>query len=29
LNWKGFVFRGVIAFVLKNFIDQRFMKKFQ
>jgi NADH dehydrogenase FAD-containing subunit len=29
LNWKDFVLQGIIAFVLKNFIDQRFMKKFQ
>jgi NADH dehydrogenase FAD-containing subunit len=29
LNWKGFVFRGITAFWLKDFIDRRFMKKFQ
>ncbi len=29
LNWKGFVFKGITAFWLKDFIDRKFMKKFQ
>ncbi len=29
LKWKDFVFKGITAFWLKDFIDQRFMKKFQ
>jgi NADH dehydrogenase FAD-containing subunit len=29
LKWKGFVLKGKVAFRLKDFIDQRFMKKFQ
>jgi NADH dehydrogenase FAD-containing subunit len=29
LKWKSFVFKGKAAFQLKDFIDQRFMKKFQ
>jgi NADH dehydrogenase FAD-containing subunit len=29
LKWKDFVFKGITAFWLKDFIDQKFMKKFQ
>ncbi len=29
LKWKNFVFKGLTVFWLKDFIDQRFMKKFQ
>jgi NADH dehydrogenase FAD-containing subunit len=29
LKWKGFVLKGKVAFQVKDFIDQRFMKKFQ
>jgi NADH dehydrogenase FAD-containing subunit len=29
LKWKGFVLKGITAFWLKDFIDRRFMKKFQ
>lgn len=29
LNWKNVVLKGKFAFRLKDFIDQRFMKKFQ
>jgi len=29
LKKKGLVFKGKIAFMIKNYIDQKFMKKFQ
>jgi len=29
LSWRSLVVSGLFAFVLKNYIDKRFMKRFQ
>jgi NADH dehydrogenase FAD-containing subunit len=29
LKWKDFIFKGTVAFWIKNFIDRKFMKNFQ